>query len=324
MAHKIAIVNSNSFGKRFPDQMESLQKIGEVKRFKFPADIPEKELAERLHGFDIIITSQTPKYGKEFFDHKDELLLISRHGIGYNNIDIEAATKKGTVVTNVSALVERDSVAENAVANLLAVMRHTVPAAEAAKSGRWSDRSQFVGSEISRKTAGIIGFGNIGSRVGEILKYGFNMRLLAYDPFKTKDEIESRGAEAVTLDELLSQSDVISLHALVDENSYHMLSDWEFNLMKKGVYITNAARGELLDQDAVLRALDNGTIGGLALDVVEGEPIDQTHPLCQYDNVIITPHTSAYTNESLRGMGAKVVTDVERIVNNERPDNVVN
>lgn len=324
MSHKIAIVNSSSFGRRFPEQMERLEKIGEVKRFKFAIDTPGKELAEALMGFDIIISSVTPFFTREFFEHKDETIIISRHGIGYNNIDMEAATEKGTVVTIVSALVERDAVAENAVANLMAVIRKTIPAEKAAREGRWADRAQFVGHQVTGKTVGVIGLGNIGSRVGEIFKYGFNARLLAYDPYQSKEELEKKGAEAVSLEDLLQQSDIISLNAFIDEKSRHMISDREFGLMKKGVYITNAARGELMDQDAILRALDNGTIAGLAVDVVEGEPIDETHPFFQYENVIVTPHTSAYTIECLRGMGEKVVSDVEKIVNNEQPDNVVN
>ncbi|WP_394237748.1 D-isomer specific 2-hydroxyacid dehydrogenase family protein [Niallia oryzisoli] len=324
MTHKIAIVNSSSFGRRFPDQMERLEKIGEIERFTFAIDTPGKELAEKLMGYDIIISSVTPFFTREFFDHKDKTILISRHGIGYNNIDMEAATEKGTVVTIVSALVERDAVAENAVANLMAVVRQTIPAYKAAKEGRWADRAQFIGHQLTGKTVGVIGLGNIGSRVGEILKYGFNARLLAYDPHQSKEELEKRGAEAVTLDELLKESDFISLNAFIDPESFHMISDREFGLMKKGVYITNAARGELMDQDAILRALDNGIIAGLAVDVVEGEPIDETHPFFKYDNVIVTPHTSAYTFECLRGMGEKVVSDVEKMVNNEQPENVVN
>ena len=324
MTHKIAIINSSSFGRRFPDQMERLEKIGEIERFTFAIDTPGKELAEKLQGFDILISSVTPFFTREFFDHKDETILISRHGIGYNNVDIEAATEKGTVVTIVAPLVERDAVAENAVAGLMAVTRQTLPAAKAAKEGRWADRAQFVGNQMTGKTVGVIGFGNIGSRVGEILKHGFNTRLLAYDPNRSKEELESYGAESVSLDELLQQSDMISLNAFIDQSSYHMISDREFGLMKKGVYITNAARGELMDQDAVLRALDNGIIAGYAADVIEGEPVDENHPYFKYDNVLVTPHTSAYTIECLRGMGEKVVSDVERMTNGEKPDNVVN
>ncbi|MED5099856.1 D-isomer specific 2-hydroxyacid dehydrogenase family protein [Niallia circulans] len=324
MANKIAIVNSSSFGERFPDQIERLASIGEIKIFTFPVNISGKELAEKLQGFTIIISSVTPFFTREFFEQKDETLIISRHGIGYNNIDIEAATEKGTIVTIVSALVERDAVAENAVTNLLAVVRKTYPAATAAREGRWADRAQFVGHQINGKTVGVIGLGNIGSRVGEIFKDGFNARLLAYDPYQTKEELEQKGAESVSLEELLKQSDIISLNAFVNEESYHLLSDHEFSLMKEGVYLTNTARGELWAQDAVLRALESGKIAGLATDVLEGEPVDKTHPFFQYENVLVTPHTSAYTMECLRGMGEKVVSDIERTLKKERPDNVVN
>lgn len=324
MAHKIAIINSSSFGRRFPNQMERLERLGEVERFTFPIDTTGKELAERLQGFDVLISSVTPFFTNEFFEHKDKTILISRHGIGYNNIDIAAATEKGTVVTIVSARVERDAVAENTVTGLMAVVRKTVSASQAAKEGKWSKRAQFIGNQITGKTVGVIGFGNIGSRVGEIFKYGFNTRLLAYDPFKRKEELEQMGAEAVCLDELLKQSDIISLHALLTNESYHMISEREIGLMKKGVYITNAARGELLDQEAVLKGLDQGIIAGLFTDVLEGEPIDESHPFFRYENVLVTPHTSAYTYECLRGMGEKVVSDVERMVRGEKPDNVVN
>lgn len=324
MAHKIAIINSSSFGRGFPDQIERLERVGEIERFNFPVDTPGKVLAEKLQGFDILISSVTPFFTKEFFDHKDETLLISRHGIGYNNIDMEAAIEKKTVVTIVSPLVERDAVAENAVANLMAVIRQTVPAQTAAKEGRWADRAQFVGNDITNKTVGVIGFGNIGSRVGEILKNGFNTRLLAYDPYISDEELIKKGAEPVGLDDLLQASDIISLNAFVNEKSYHMISDREFGLMKRGVYITNAARGELMDQDAVVRALENGIIAGIGCDVLEGEPVDKNHPFFNYKNAVVTPHTSAYTYECLRGMGEKVVSDVERIVNKEKPDNVVN
>ena len=250
--------------------------------------------------------------------------MIARHGIGYNNIDIEAATKKGTFVTKVDAAVERESVAENAVALLMTVIRQTALASEKAKEGKWAERAKFMGYEIKDKTVGVIGFGNIGSRVGEILKNGFNAKLIAYDPYLTREEIEKRGAQSVSLEELLKNSDIIYLNALLNENSYHMISEKSFALMKKGVFIVNAARGGLIDEKSLIKALDEGIIGGLGLDVVEGEPIDENHPLFAYKNVVITPHTSAYTYECLKGMGDKVVDDAEKVAKNENPNNVVN
>jgi lactate dehydrogenase-like 2-hydroxyacid dehydrogenase len=324
MSIKIAIVNSSSFGKTFPEHMERLKALGQVDRFDVPKDMGGKELAEKLMGYSIIIASVTAQYNKEFFEHKDKTLLITRHGIGYNNIDVTAATEKGTIVTKVSALVEREAVAENAVALLMDIIRRIRPASLKAKEGKWAERAKFIGYEIKDKTAAVIGFGNIGSRVGEILKNGFNARLIAYDPNLSPEEIRSRGAEPVSLEELLKTADIISLNAFVNCESYHMLSEEQFSLMKKGVFIVNTARGELMDEKALIKALNEGKIEGLGLDVIENEPIDETHPLLAYENVVITPHTSAYTYECLNGMGDKVVTDVERVLRGETPDTVIN
>lgn len=321
---KIAIVNSSSFGRRFPEHIKRLEALGEVKRFEVPKDMGGKQLAQKLMGYSIIIASVTALYNKEFFDYKDKTLLISRHGIGYNNIDVKAATEKGVIVTKVFGDVERESVAENAIALLMDIMRQTRSSSLKAKEGKWKERAKFVGNEVKDKIAGVIGLGNIGSRVGEILKCGFNAKLIAYDPNLSSEEIRNKGAESVSLEELLKTADIISLNACVTPQSYHILSDKEFSLMKKGVYIVNTARGELMDQNALIKALDAGIIGGLGVDVIEGEPIDEHHPLLSYDNVIITPHTSAYTYECLKGMGDKVVTDVERALKGEIPDLIIN
>lgn len=324
MSVKIAVVNSSSFGRIFKEHMERLESLGEVKRFDLPKDMGGRELADKLRGFSIIIASVTALYNREFFENKDKTLLITRHGIGYNNIDVAAATEKGTFVTKVDALVEREAVAENAIALLMAALRQVVPASLKVKESKWAERAKFMGHEIKGKTAGVIGLGNIGSRVGEILKNGFNADLVAYDPNLTDEEIIKRGARPVSLEELLRSADIISLNAFVNEQSYHMLSEKEFGIMKKGVYIVNTARGELMDEKSLLKALDDGTIAGLGLDVIENEPIDENHPLLKYPNVVVTPHTSAYTYECLKGMGDKCVRDVEKVLRGENPDNVIN
>lgn len=324
MSVKIAIVNSSSFGNIFPEHIERLEALGEVKRFNVPKDMGGKELAEKLIGYSVIIASVTALYNKEFFEHKDKTLLITRHGIGYNNIDVVAATEKGTIVTKVAALVERESVAENAIALLMDVIRKIRPASLKAKEGKWEERAKFIGYQIKDKIVAVIGFGNIGSRVGEILKNGFNAKLIAYDTNLSPEEIRNKGAEPVSLEELLKTADIISLNACVTSESFHLLSNKEFSLMKKGVFIVNTARGELMNQKALIKALDEGIVEGLGIDVVEGEPIDINHPLLAYNNVVITPHTSAYTYECLHGMGDKVVSDVERTLKGEIPDEVIN
>ncbi|MDR2834071.1 MAG: hydroxyacid dehydrogenase [Streptococcaceae bacterium] len=307
---KIAIINSSSFGQNFPEHIEQLEQYGTVERFNVPTHLPAKELAEVLADHEIIISSVTPFFTREFFELKQNTKLISRHGIGYNNIDMEAATEYGVPVTIVSPEVENDAVAENAVAILLANMRKVLPAEQATKSSNWALRNTFLGRQVREKTVGIIGFGNIGSRVGEIMYGGFKVRLLIYDPYVTPERLALPGVEQVELDYLLANSDVISLNAKITHETKYMISDREFDLMKDGVYIVNTARGELFDEDALIRALDSGKLAGVSMDVVENEPIDGTHRLLTYENVIITPHTSAYTSECLYEMGNKCVSDV--------------
>ena len=153
--HKIAIVNSSSFGRIFPNHLERLRNIGEVEYFNFPQEIPGKELAENLKGYDIIIASVTPFFDTEFFEHKDELLLISRHGIGFNNVNLEAARKHNTIVSIIPALVERDAVAGNNITNLLAVMRRTVGALDAVEENQWERRASFIGHSLYNKVVGV-------------------------------------------------------------------------------------------------------------------------------------------------------------------------
>ncbi|MGC9004458.1 MAG: D-isomer specific 2-hydroxyacid dehydrogenase family protein [bacterium] len=321
---KIAIVNSSSFGRYFPEHIQRLKRLGAVKRFELPSNIDGKSLAEELRGFSVIIASVKPMYDGEFFNHKDDTLLIARHGIGYDNIDLDSATAKGVLVTKVPGEVEREAVAELVVGLLMTVIRKIREASLAVKRGRWKERAKFIGWEIKGKNVGIIGFGNIGSRVGEILKNGFSANILAYDPNLSEQEIRRYGAEPVNLEELLRESDIISLNASLTPENYHMISDKEFSLMKDGVIILNTARGELIDEKALLSALEKGKIAGLGLDVVEGEPIGKEHPLLKFENVVITPHISAYTYECLKAMGEKVVSDVERIARGEIPTEIIN
>ena len=322
--YKIAIINSSSFGKYFPNHLERLEKIGEVKHFTFENNIPGKELAEALQDFNIVIASVRPFFNKEFFDNKKQpLLLLSRHGIGFNNVDVVAAKEHGTIVTIVPPLVERDAVAENAVTNLLALIRQTVQSQEAVKSDEWKKRASFLGINVTGKVIGIIGCGNIGSRVAEIFKHGFNARLLVVDPNVNVDWANKNNIEIVELDYLLQNADIISLNASLNETSYHILKAPQFSLMKKGVYITNTARAELIDETALLNALDNGTVAGHATDVMYVEPSYSDHPLVKHPKVLVTPHTSAYAIECLQGMGEKCVQDVENFVNNLELQSVV-
>ena len=199
MEYNIAVVNSNSFGQVFTEHWKELEGIGTVKRFMLPTDIDGKLLAEKLHGFNVIIASVTPFFNKEFFDNKDELLLISRHGIGFNNVDLHAAKEHGTQVAIVPQKVERNSVAENELANLMALVRQVVPSSERERAGRYEDRAQFMGNEFSGKTFGVIGCGNIGSRVAELFSI-FGGPVLVNDPHPaTEPELPTTTLNVLTL-----------------------------------------------------------------------------------------------------------------------------
>ncbi|MBU5343393.1 D-isomer specific 2-hydroxyacid dehydrogenase family protein [Caldifermentibacillus hisashii] len=318
--NKIAIVNSSSFGKIFPEHMERLLRLGDVERFTFDGEIDGKTLAKELNGFNMIISSITPFFTKEFFEYKDELKLITRHGIGYNNIDLEAAKEHDTIVSIVPALIERDAVAENNITNLLNVMRQTNHAHQKVLQDKWIERAKFIGNGISGKTVGVIGVGNIGSRVAEIFYYGFRCEVLGYDPYKTKEDLAAFGVKKVELNELLERAEIISICASLNKDNYHMLSEKEFAMMKDHVYISNTARGALIKEEAMVNALRDGKVAGFATDVLEEEPGRSDHPYLSFDNVIMTPHISAYTIECLEGMGNKCVTDCEMMAEGILPN----
>ncbi|HFI0812723.1 TPA: D-isomer specific 2-hydroxyacid dehydrogenase family protein [Streptococcus suis] len=317
--NKIAIVNSSSFGKIFPDHLTKLREIGEVAFFNFDQHIPGKELAENLKGYNYIIASVTPFFNQEFFENKDELRLLSRHGIGYNNVDLEAAKAHDTIVSIIPALVEREAVAEQNITNLLNLMRQVSQSTRRVLSDKWEDRAQFVGNTLYGKTVGMIGVGNTGSCMAETLRYGFRCRVISYDPNKSALEMQQHGVEKVELDYLLEVADVICLAANLTEDSYHMINAQAIEKMKKGVYISNSARGALIDESAVIAALESGHIAGYATDVLEVEPGRATHPLLKFDNVIMTPHTGAYTKECLEEMGKKCVQDVQDVIQGKLP-----
>ena len=319
MNYKIAIVNSSSFGQHFPEHMERLKKIGAVERVRTAGDAHGAELAKALEGFNIVIDSVTPFFDKEFFDHKKDLLLLSRHGIGYNNVDVAAAHEAGTLVTTVSPLVERDAVAEGAVAELLDCMRRVSDAHVAANEGRWAERASFLGNLLGHKTLGIIGCGNIGTRVVEILSRGFDMKVLACDPKPREDWARLLNVEYTDADTVCANCDILTLNADLNPTSYHILNAERLSKMKKGVYVVDNARADLIDQQAMLKALEDGTVKGLAIDVMHDEPPVPDDPYFNHPKVLVCPHISAYAEECLHAMGEECVGDVERFVNGEPP-----
>ncbi len=323
MGIRIAIVNSKSFG-LYTNAIERLSKIGVVDRIDVPRDIDGESLGRRLEGYHFVIASVTPIYDRRFFENNNSVVMIVRHGIGVDNIDLDAAREYGVYIARVPGWREREAVAEHTIALILAALRHVVQASNSVRQGRWGERAKYIGRELKNLTIGIIGFGNIGSRVGEILVKGFGCKVLVYDPYIPHDKIREYGCIPVeNLDEILKESDIITLHASLTKETYHLIDRNAFEKMKKGVIIIDTARGELIDTNALIEYIEKGKIGAVALDVVEGEPIDANHPLNKYPNIVITPHIAAYTYEALQGMDEAVVEAIENYLSNKPIDGIV-
>ncbi|MEF8787875.1 MAG: NAD(P)-dependent oxidoreductase, partial [Planctomycetota bacterium] len=261
---------------------------------------------------------------RSFFENNDDVRLISRHGVGCDNVDLEAASEHGVIVTRVAKADERDAVAELSVALIMACAREVKSACDAALSGRWSERAGFVGLELSAATVGIIGFGSIGSRVGEIMDQGFNSRVLAYDPYVSDEDIRSHGAEPASLEEMLPQCDVLSFNAEHTGDNYQMVGERELEMLKDGAIVVNTARGELTDEEALARAAREGKISAVGLDVCEQEPPPEDHPLLELSNLILLPHVGSYTHATLERMDRKMAEDVEALLDGRFPEEVVN
>lgn len=310
----ISIVNSSTFGKHFKEHINTLESFADIQHITVPANIDGDALAEKIKNSDGIIASVTPRFTRKTLEQCTKLRLLARHGIGCDNVDLVAATELGIQVSRVKGIVEREAVAEYAVALLLAASRLIPHGSQAVKNSEWASRSRMVGMELKGRTIGIIGLGNIGSRSAEILSNGFNANILAADPYISKERFKQFNATEVKLEELVKRSNAILFHCPLTSETKRMLGKDQFASMQKGVVLVNTCRGELVDEDALFNALHNGTLGSYATDVVEAEPIDGNHRLAKLDNVIITPHLGGYSWESLHGMGQTCVDDTVSVI----------
>jgi phosphoglycerate dehydrogenase-like enzyme len=318
---RIAIVRSKGlelFGV-YTDAIEKLKRFGEVK-ILYGSDNPI-ELANQLINFQIVITEiLRPKFTSEFFERNKDVQMIFVNGRGYDNIDIKAAEEHGVLVARVPGWCEAEAVAEHTIALLLTALRKLREADKWVKSGEWLRKGyvsiDFLTNNIRDLTIGIIGFGWIGSRVAHILKNGFNAKeILIYDPYIPEEKIIEAGFHSMNnLNYLLQKSDAILIHAELTSETYHMIGKREFEIMKDRVIIINTARGAIIDTIALIESLKRGKIGYVALDVIEGEPINEDHPLLKFDNVFITPHIAYATWYAIKCMDYSAINAIENFL----------
>ncbi len=258
-------------------------------------DWTEEELAERIGAYHGIVIRSATKLTEDLIARADNLRVIGRAGVGVDNVDVDAATKRGIVVANApqSNVV---TAAEHTMALLLALARNVPQAHMSLTSGKW-ERSKFSGVELFEKTLGILGFGRIGQLVAQRAR-GFGMRVIAFDPFVSAERYRELGVEAAAdSDDLYAQADFITVHLPKTPETEGWLDADAFAKMRDGVRILNVARGGLIDDAALKDALDSGKVAGAALDVFPSEPMTD-YPLFSYPNVVVTPHLGASTAEA--------------------------
>lgn len=264
-------------------------------------------VAAKLPGAAALVVRSGTQVTRELLAHADSLRVIGRAGIGVDNIDVPAATERGILVINTPAA-NATTTAELAIAHLLSLSRKLPQADRAVHEGRWAAGRKIVGREVAGKTLGIVGYGQIGRLVAERAR-GLRMRVLAFDPLVTPEAVRTSGAEPASLEELLAQSDYVSLHCPLTSGTRHLLDAARLALMKPGAFLVNCARGGLVDEQALHDALASGRLGGAALDVFENEPPEGS-PLLLLDNVVATPHLGASTAEAQAAVSNAVVRQV--------------
>jgi len=267
--------------------------------------VEKEELVGIIGDYDGVIIRSRTKIRKDLIDAAaGKLDFIIRAGVGLDNIDVEYAREKGIEVINTPEA-STNGVAELAVAHMLALLRHIPQATARMKKGEWP-KKELKGNELGSCTVGIIGLGRIGRRTAELVK-GFGAKAIGYDPYV--DEVQGMDIKIVDLDELLTNSDIVSLHLPHSEETHHMIGAKELEKMKESVYLVNCARGGTIDEDALYEALKNKKIRGAALDVFETEP-PKDLKLMELDNFICTPHLGAQAVESSNRVGEEVVKKV--------------
>lgn len=310
MKQHIAILNSSIFGRFNSDHLSRLERSFTLSRHTISTTATTDEIVSTVAHAHCIVVSVSPFLSREVLSSLPNLSLVVRHGVGCDNVDLAAATELGIPVGRVENSIEREAVAEHAIALMLSAARSVVSGGELIRQDRWDGRKDLVGIELHRATVGLIGLGSIGGRVSEILSFGFGARVLAYDPFVEKEEFTLRGAVPVSLEELLAESQIISLHCSLTNLTYQLLSRPILEGLSPGTLIVNTARGALVDEGAMAELAGAGRLR-YATDVVVGTRSDSSHPLIGTPGVIVTPHIAAYTSRSLEAMGRMVIKSVE-------------
>ena len=282
--------------------------------------LSKAELLEKIGDYEILIMRVDPKIDREVLDAAKKLQMIGVCAVGTNHIDMEYAAEKGINVFNAPGM-NANAVAELTIAKMLEISRHTIPANYDVKVNHNWDKYKFVGRELRGKTLGILGFGKIGRRVGELGR-AFKMRIVAYDPYLRPEQFEAEHAKGASIQELIRVSDFISIHVPLTQETRNMFNKESIAHMKDGAVVLNMSRGGIVNEKDMYEALQEGRIGGYAADVLENELAgagltgndEFENPLFDCENFIITPHLGAQSVDAARDIGIYITGKVKHML----------
>ena len=299
--------------------LQRLEKAEDAE-YEMKTNLNKEELLATIPGYDALIVRSGTKVDAAVLEAGEKLQVVGRAGIGVDNIDIGAATRRGIVVMN-TPHANAVATAEQTMTLMLALSRHTAEAHASLKAGEWR-RSDFTGVQLYEKRLGIIGFGRIGRLVAERAQ-AFGMEVVAYDPYVTEKVGEKVNVQLIALEDLLGDVDYITLHSVLTPETEKIIDAETIGRMKEGVRIVNVARGQLIDEQALAEALQNGAVAGAAVDVYSQEP-PLDNPLLGLPNVLHTPHLGASTVEAQRTVATEIVAQVLEVLRGEGFRNVLN
>ncbi|RJS84141.1 D-glycerate dehydrogenase [Candidatus Bathyarchaeota archaeon] len=297
-------------------------KLSDIAEVKFVSHLDRKGLIAELQDADALVAGVTP-IDKEILDKSPKLKVVARFGVGYDNVDVEECTKRGIWVTYTpNALSE--AVADLTLGLMICLARRIVQADRYVRRSWGKPDSELfpLGVDLSGKVLGIIGLGRIGSAVAK-KALAFNMEIIYFDTIRKRELEENLGVKYVNLDFLLRNSDFISIHVPLTESTRGLIGAKELKMMKRSAYIINTARGPIIDENALCKALSEGWISGAALDVFEKEPLPLDSPLRKLENVILTPHIGSASRETRRRMAEMDVKNIRAVLEGKAPPNPV-
>jgi D-3-phosphoglycerate dehydrogenase len=301
------------------DGVDRLRAIGEV---DVATGLDAASLRERIGQYDALVVRSETKVTAELLDAANRLRVVGRAGVGVDNIDLDAATRRGILVLN-APTGNTIAAAEHAIAMMLALVRNIPVADQSLHAGRW-ERSKFMGMEMRDKTLGVLGLGKIGFEVARAAGSGLQMRVIAHDPLVTAERATQAGAELVEFETLLAESDVLTVHVPLNDATRSVIGAAELRRMRPGARLVNVARGGIIDERALADAIEQGHIAGAAVDVFTTEPPPPDHPLLRVPHVVVTPHLGASTREAQVNVAFDVADQIVEYLQGGSPRYAVN